>query len=84
LYEILVLKNSKLNEMTICARHFRLLFFALSLVAWLKTRRWPHLLLSAGACIYRSISAASARAEQKTNRTPLLLSIDGTDGRTDT
>ena len=58
-------------------------FFALSLVPWLKTRRWPHLLLSAGACIYRSISAASARAEQKTNRTPLLLSIDGTDGRTD-
>jgi len=32
---------------------------------------------------YQSISAASARVQQQTSRTPLLLSIDGTDGRTD-
>jgi len=30
------------------------------------------------------MSDAGARDEQLTNRTPLLLSIDGTDGRTDT
>jgi len=29
------------------------------------------------------ISAAEARAQQQTSRTPLLLSIDGTDRRTD-
>ena len=32
----------------------------------------------------RSISAAGVGAQQQTSRTPLLLSIDGTDGRTDT
>jgi len=31
----------------------------------------------------RSISAARARAQQQTRRTSLLLSIDGTDRRTD-
>jgi len=36
-----------------------------------------------GAGSYRSISAASARAQQQTSRMLLLLSIDGTDGRTD-
>jgi len=43
---------------------------------------------SSGACSYRLISAARARAQQQTRRTSLLLSIDGTDrwtdGRTDT
>jgi len=33
--------------------------------------------------IYQSILAAGARAQQQTSRTPLKLSIDGTDGRTD-
>jgi len=33
---------------------------------------------------YRSLSAAGVRAQQQTSRTPLLPSIDGTDGRTDT
>jgi len=42
------------------------------------------LLLSTGACSYRSISAAGAHAQQQTSRTPLLLSIDGTAERTDT
>ena len=32
---------------------------------------------------YRSISAAGTRAEQQTSCTPLLLSINGTDSRTD-
>jgi len=31
---------------------------------------------------YRSLSAAGVRAQQQTSRTPLLPSIDGTDGRT--
>jgi len=55
----------------------------LGLVPRLSTRRCPHLLLSAGACNYRSISAAGARTQQQTSRTPLLLSIDGTDRRMD-
>ena len=38
--------------------------------------------LSAGAC-YRSISPVLTALDQQTRRTPLLLSIDGTDGRTD-
>ena len=38
---------------------------------------------SSGTCNYRSISAVRARAQQQTNRTSLLLSIDGTDRRTD-
>jgi len=33
-------------------------------------------------CSYPSISAARARAQQQTSRTPLLLLIDGTDRRT--
>ena len=37
----------------------------------------------AGGCSYQSISPAGARAQQQTRRTPLLLSIDGTDGQTD-
>jgi len=32
---------------------------------------------------YRSISAARAGAQQQTSRTPLQLSIDGTDRQTD-
>jgi len=31
---------------------------------------------------YRSITAAGTRAQQQTSRTPLLLSINETDGRT--
>jgi len=38
--------------------------------------------LSAGAC-YRSISPVLTALDQQTRRTPVLLSIDGTDGRTD-
>jgi len=38
--------------------------------------------MSGAGTSYRSISAARARAEQKTRRPPLLLPIDGTDGRT--
>ena len=37
----------------------------------------------AGGCSYQSISPAGARAQQQTRRTPLLLSIDGTDRHTD-
>ena len=54
----------------------------LSLVPRLSTRRYPHLLLSAGACSkYRSIAGTLCPqgAQQQTSRTPLLLSIDGTD-----
>jgi len=40
-------------------------------------------LLVRGARSYRPIFAARARAQQQTSRTPLLLSIDETDGRTD-
>jgi len=53
----------------------------------LSTRRYPHLLLSAGAC--STAPAAVDRyllpygAQQQTRRPPLLLSIDGTDKRTD-
>jgi len=55
----------------------------LILIPRLSTRRCPHLMPSARAS-YRSISAAGACAQQQTSRTPLLLlSIDGTDRRTD-
>jgi len=39
--------------------------------------------MSRGSSSYRSISAARARPQQQTRRPPLLLSIDGTDRRTD-
>ena len=39
--------------------------------------------MNAGACSYRSMSATGAVAQQQTSRTPLLLSIDGADTRTD-
>jgi len=39
--------------------------------------------MSRGSSSYRSISAARARPQQQTRRPLLLLSIDGTDGRTD-
>jgi len=39
--------------------------------------------LQHGTCSYQSISAADAGAQQQTRRPPLLLSIDGTDRRTD-
>ena len=39
--------------------------------------------VSRGSSSYRSISAARARPQQQTRRPPLLLSIDGTDRRTD-
>ena len=54
----------------------------------LSTWRCPHLMLSAGACCMhgarscRSIPCPQG-AQQQTCRPPLLLSIDGTDGRTD-
>ena len=38
---------------------------------------------AAAATINRSMSAARARPQQQTRRPPLLLSIDGTDRRTD-
>ena len=57
----------------------------LTVVPRLSTRRYPHLLLSAGACSYQSISPAPAEgAQQQTSCTPLLLSIGGLDIRTDT
>ena len=40
--------------------------------------------VSRGSCSYRSISAVCARPQQQTRRPPLLLSINGTDRRTDT
>jgi len=40
--------------------------------------------LQYGARSCRSISAADAGAQQQIRRPPLLLSIDGTDGQTDT
>jgi len=43
-----------------------------------------HMPRSSSSSSYRSISAARARPQQQTRRPPLLLSIDGTDGRTDT
>ena len=57
------------------------------------SRRWGHGSTKVGveqaevchdsaAASYRSISAARARAQQLIRRTALLLSIDGTDGRT--
>jgi len=55
----------------------------LSLLRRLSTWCCPHLLLSAGARSYRSISAADAGAQKLTFRPSLLLSIDGTDGLTD-
>jgi len=39
--------------------------------------------LQHGTRNYRSISAADAGAQQQTRRPPMLLSIDGTDRRTD-
>ena len=63
-----------------------------SLVPRLPTGHCPHLLLNAvlrrsccwaGARRCRSISPARGGAQQQTRLTPLLLSIDGTDGRTD-
>jgi len=42
-----------------------------------------HHRLQHGARSYRSISPADAGAQQQTHRLTLLLSIDGTDGRTD-
>ena len=45
----------------------------MSLLRRLSTRRYPHLLLSAGVCSYRSINPSAT----------LLLSIDGTDRQTD-
>jgi len=42
-----------------------------------------HWRLQHGARSYRSISAADAGAQHQTRRSPLLLSIDGTDRRTD-
>ena len=50
--------------------------------------RYPHLMLSAAACCttYTQLSIdifCSHGAQQQTRRRPLLLSIDGTDGRTD-
>ena len=39
--------------------------------------------MSCSSSSYRSIFAARARPQQQTRRPPLLLSIDGTDGRTD-
>jgi len=42
--------------------------------------RWR---LQHGARSYRSTAAADAGAQQQTRRPPLLLSIDGTDRRTD-
>ena len=52
-------------------------------------RRYPHLMLTAGACNrYRSIAGTRRPqgAQQQTSRKPLLLSINGTetDGQTDT
>jgi len=38
--------------------------------------------MSRGSSSYRSISAARARPQQQTRRSPLLLSIDWTGGRT--
>ena len=39
--------------------------------------------VSRGGSSYRETYAARARPQQQTRRPPLLLSIDGTDGRTD-
>jgi len=51
--------------------------FALSLL-----RQLSNLLLSAGARIFRSTSAADTGAQQQTRRPLMLPSIDGTDRRT--
>ena len=54
----------------------------------LTTRRYPHLLLSAGARRYRSISAADTGATQQNRRSPAgcrcCRYMGQTDGRTDT
>ena len=57
----------------------------LSLVDRLPKWRCPHLLLTFGACSYWSIASTwrPQGAQQQTRRTPLLLSINGTDRRTD-
>jgi len=61
----------------------------LCLLCRLSTRRCPQLLLSSGACstahavIDRYLLPARRSAQQLTRRTPLQLSIDGTDRRTD-
>jgi len=66
--------------------------YVLSLAFGSHRQRYPHLLLS--ACRrYRSTASTRRRqlsidiscpqgAQQQTSRTPLLLSVDGTDGRT--
>ena len=58
----------------------------LSLLRQLSTRRYRHLLLSAGSSCRMAPAAEIScpqGAQQQTHRLPLLLLIDGTDGRTD-
>jgi len=64
----------------------------MSCLRQLSTRRYPHLLLSAGVSAALRPQRAAAidlyvlypqGAQQQTRRPPLLLSIDGTDGWTD-
>jgi len=58
----------------------------LNLVPRLSTWRYPNWMVSACAAYHAvslSIDAAGARAQRQTSRMPLLMSIDGTDRRTD-
>jgi len=52
----------------------------LQLHHWLSTRRYPQLLLT--AAWHPQLSTAGAGTQQQIHQPPLLLSIDGTEGRT--